>query len=181
MKKSIRNYYVLTGGPGTGKTSLLTLLAEKGFPCIPEVAREIIKEQVLNRGSALPWADKEAYANRMWSESLCSYKLTLQRFENEVVFFDRGLLDRICYMEMEDIKISQEIQDDLSSALYKKVFILPPWEEIYVTDSERKQSWAEALETFESMKKVYEKYGYETIEVPKLSIAERVQFIERNL
>src|SRR5690606_15914480 len=101
---------------------------------IPEVAREIIKEQVLNRGSALPWADKEAYANRMWSESLCSYKLTVQRFENEVVFFDRGLLDSICYMEMEDIKISQEIQDDLSSALYKKVFILPPSEEVYVTD-----------------------------------------------
>src|SRR5690606_12657530 len=87
----------------------------------------------------------------------------------------------IGYMEMENIKISQEIQDYLSTALYKKIFILPPWEDIYVTDAERKQTWQEALETFESMKNDYEKYGYEVIEVRRLTLAERVQFIEKNI
>lgn len=181
MKNSTRNFYVLTGGPGTGKTSLLKLLEEKGIPCIPEVAREIIKDQIIKRGSALPWADKDAYAQLMWAESLRSYELTKQSYETEMVFFDRGLLDSIGYMEMENIKISQEIQDFLSTALYKKIFILPPWEDIYVTDAERKQTWQEALETFESMKNVYEKYGYEVIEVPRLTLAERVQFIEKNI
>ena len=65
MDISTKNYYVLTGGPGTGKTSLINGLSEKGYCCIPEVAREIIKKQVNNRGSALPWADKNGYAKLM--------------------------------------------------------------------------------------------------------------------
>ncbi len=100
MDISTKNYYVLTGGPGTGKTSLINGLSEKGYRCIPEVAREIIKNQVSNRGSALPWADKNGYAKLMWTESVNAYEQTLINHESDRVFFDRGLLDTICYMEM---------------------------------------------------------------------------------
>ncbi|WP_347219147.1 AAA family ATPase, partial [Chryseobacterium sp.] len=147
MDKSTKNYYVLTGGPGTGKTSLINGLSEKGYRCIPEVAREIIKNQVNNRGSALPWADKTGYAKLMWSESLNAYEQTLKNHESNPVFFDRGLLDTICYMEMEDIPVTDDLKSYLSSTIYKKVFILPAWEDIYITDTERKQSWEEALRT----------------------------------
>jgi predicted ATPase len=39
-------FYVLTGGPGAGKTTLLNQLEEMGYMCVPEVAREIIREQM---------------------------------------------------------------------------------------------------------------------------------------
>ncbi|GGE28644.1 AAA family ATPase [Sphingobacterium cellulitidis] len=181
MDISTKNYYVLTGGPGTGKTSLINGLSEKGYCCIPEVAREIIKKQVNNRGSALPWADKNGYAKLMWSESVNAYEQTLINHESDRVFFDRGLLDTICYMEMEDIPVTDDLKSYLNRPIYKKVFILPAWEDIYITDAERKQSWDEALKTEEAMRMVYSKYGYEVIEIPKIDIPGRLKFIEENL
>lgn len=54
MVEFSRSYYVLTGGPGTGKTTLLNELGQQGYITVPEVARDIIKHQVLNKGTALP-------------------------------------------------------------------------------------------------------------------------------
>ena len=49
--------YVITGGPGTGKTSLIEELKTVGYQTVKEVARDIIKEQQLQGGNALPWKD----------------------------------------------------------------------------------------------------------------------------
>lgn len=40
------NYYILTGGPGSGKTTVLNLLADMGYLTMKESAREIIQRQV---------------------------------------------------------------------------------------------------------------------------------------
>jgi predicted ATPase len=47
------NFFVLTGGPGVGKTTLLGELEKKKFKCVPEVAREIIKEQMKIEGEGI--------------------------------------------------------------------------------------------------------------------------------
>ena len=94
------------------------------------------------------------------------------------IFFDRGILDSICYMKMENIPISKEKNEISKKYTYnKKVFILPPWKEIYKTDDERKQSWDEAQSTFTKMKEIYSEYGYKVIEIPKIKIRERVDFL----
>ena len=58
------NFFVITGGPGVGKTTLLEALAKQGFPYVPEVAREIIREQASRNGDALPWANIPAFPLR---------------------------------------------------------------------------------------------------------------------
>lgn len=47
------NFYIFTGGPGAGKTTVLNELAKHNYGCIPEVARAIIKEQHATGGNAL--------------------------------------------------------------------------------------------------------------------------------
>ena len=42
---------VLIGGPGTGKTSVLNALIQKGFFCMPEVSREVTLESKRRNGS----------------------------------------------------------------------------------------------------------------------------------
>src|SRR5690554_1815606 len=59
--KENNNFYVLTGGPGVGKTTLLEELERRNYEIVPEIARELIKEQQKTNGQALPWKDKELY------------------------------------------------------------------------------------------------------------------------
>ena len=58
-----------------------------------------------------------------------------------------------------------------------RVFLLPPWEEIYTSDAERYESFEEATKIHAYLVDTYTKYGYDLHEVPKTSVAERFQFI----
>ena len=49
--------------------------------------------------------------------------------------------------------------------------------EIYRTDQERRQSFAEAKQTFELMAEVYGECGYEIVELPEVAPTARAQFI----
>lgn len=171
------NCYVITGGPGVGKTTLLNELSKYNFKIVPEDAREIIKQEIENDGDGLPWKDKEHYTYLMLDKAFESYK-SVHHNEIETYFFDRGILDAICYADMIGLKIPNDIEKKVRNSLYnKKVFILPPWKEIYHTDSERKQDWEEAVLTFEKMKETYLNYEYKIIEVPKDTIEKRVAFV----
>ncbi len=176
------NLFVITGGPGVGKTTLIRELSNAGFTVVEEDARKIIQAQMLADGDALPWKNKALYAKLMLEASVRSYQSIKDKQPSKPVFFDRGILDAICYMNMENIPIPSAMKAmGLAHPYAPKVFILPPWKEIYQTDNERKQTWEEAGFTFEKMKETYLDYGYEVIEVPKTDVKTRRRFIESYL
>lgn len=181
MKLRKDNCYVITGGPGVGKTTLINELAKQNLKIVPENAREIIKQEIDNNGDGLPWKNKAHYAYLMLEAASESYN-TVPNNDSEIYFFDRGILDTICYADMIGLGVSNEMHNLGKNSLYnKKVFILPPWKEIYQTDSERKQTWEEAILTFTKMKETYLKYGYKLIEVPQDTVQNRVDFILNNI
>jgi predicted ATPase len=59
----------------------------------------------------------------------------------------------------------------------RTVFVMPPWREIYRNDGERKQDFAEAIASHDLAVATYREFGYEPVEVPRASIAERAVFI----
>ena len=63
----------------------------------------------------------------------------------------------------------------------RTVFVAPPWRAIYVTDKERKQSFAEAIKTYDLMVRVYEELGYRNVELPQCTAEERADFVLQNL
>jgi predicted ATPase len=73
------------------------------------------------------------------------------------------------------------VRDAQCRMYHKTVFITPPWEQIYRGDEERRQSFGEAVETFNIMKTVYNRFGYDTVELPKIPVIERAAFITENL
>lgn len=85
------HFFVVTGGPGAGKTSLITELARRGFHTIPESGRVIIRDEIASGGDALPWADRMAYAERMLEHDLRAYSAA-QSLSGPVIF-DRGIPD----------------------------------------------------------------------------------------
>lgn len=170
------NLFIISGGPGAGKTTTLIELKRLGFQYAPEVARLIIQQQVESRGNALPWADRLAYIELILERSIESFKEHTPAAQP--MFADRGIPDTLCYARLVGLPETRSIEIACRRYRYaSRVFLAPPWEEIYTTDQERKQDFAEALRTYDPMVDVYQELGYETIELPKSSPRERAEFI----
>lgn len=161
---------------GSGKTTLLEELQRRGFQCAPEVARQIIQEQVQTGGTALPWKDREAYTWLMLQRSIESYESLTTA--NAPVFLDRGIPDSLCYARLIGLADETALQDACRRYRYASVvFLTPPWAEIYSTDNERKQDFDEAQQTYRQMADVYRECGYQLLEVPKATPSVRAQFV----
>jgi len=173
MKK---NFYIITGGPGVGKTTLIEELEKRGYNIVPEVAREIIKDQMATDGDALPWKDTHKYSKLMLSYSMRDF-IYLSKVE-DLYFFDRGIPDTYGYEILMKFDTNVELMKALEEYKYNiTAFILPPWKEIYETDGERKQDFQTAIETYNIMKVAYKNAGYDLIEVPLLPVEERADFV----
>jgi predicted ATPase len=168
--------FVITGGPGSGKTTLLLELEQRGFRCSHEVARQIIQEQIAANGDALPWANTLRYTELMLARSITAYRENTPA--SEIVFMDRGIPDVACYARLIGLALFDDLKTACEIYRYNKiVFLAPPWNEIYATDSERKQTHAEAVATYEKMAEVYREYGYRPIDLPKTSPLQRAEFV----
>jgi predicted ATPase len=167
---------VISGGPGAGKTTLLLELERRGFRCAAEVARQIIQELVRDGGDALPWGDRERYCRLMLERSIASYRE--HAGAAGTTFFDRGIPDALCYVRLARLSLEDEVLAACRRYRYAtEVFLAPPWEEIYVTDAERWQSFDEAVRTYEVMVEAYRDCGYEVVEILRISAERRADFV----
>jgi predicted ATPase len=168
--------YVITGGPGSGKSTLIEALAEQGMCTMPESGRAIIQDQVAIGGEALPWSDRRAFAELMLASEMRLYRAAL-RLSGPVIF-DRGVPDVLGYLRLGGLPVPSHVDRAAQIFRYhRRVFIAPPWPEIYASDAERKQSFEEAQTTYEVLTETYSALGYILIPLPLASIQERVRFV----
>lgn len=167
--------YIITGAPGTGKTSIINCLKKQGFSCSDEISREIITEQIANGGDTVPWKNLERFSERVATMRTIQYESVKA---NKIHFFDRGIIDVIAYMKIDKLDINKNLIDSCKKNKYANiVFYTPIWEEIYITDSERKEDIIRAIEIEKTLIYFYKLFGYKLVEIPKSSIEERVDFI----
>lgn len=171
---------VITGGPGSGKTSLVEALAAAGHATSPEAGRAIIRRQQTIQGDCLPWRDRVLFAELMLDRDLEAHATFATAAAP--VFFDRGIPDVAGYLTLCGLPVPPHIERAARAHRYQQtVFIAPVWPEIFAPDAERRQDLNEARRTFDAMAGVYPRFGYELIELPKASIPERVAFILKRI
>ena len=166
-------FFVISGCSGGGKSTLVAALAARGYATIEEPGRRIVRAEVAGDGQALPWRNLAAFADRAIALAKSDHQAA-QTLEGPV-FFDRSLIDAIAALEHAT---GSSAADQVGGFRYNsKVFLAPPWPEIYVSDSERAHDFAQAVTEYARLSAIYPRMGYTVIHLPKLAIAQRVNFI----
>lgn len=178
---------VITGGPSTGKTSLINALEKNGYCCFHEVIR-LMTHEAKEKGDLtnLETNPIATVTNPMaFNQKICSARLAqyreAEKTDTAITFFDRGIPDVLGYMNYFKQHPTDELMAIAENNRYDFIFLLPIWKEIYVLDQERFESYEEALQIHEYLKNTYTSLGYDVIEVPKNSIENRIQFILNQL
>ncbi len=176
MQTDSDRFFVLTGGPGSGKTTLIEALRSAGFAISVEAGRGIIRDQSAIGGPALPWHDPALFAELMLSWELRSYQSALDH--KGPVFFDRGVPDTLGYLELGGLPVPGHAKVAADRFRYNpRVFIAPPWPDIFAQDEERKQTLEEAERTYHALAGVYTELGYELVPLPLAPIGKRLEFV----
>jgi len=167
---------VITGGPSSGKTTLIHFLQEQGFQCIQEISRSITLEAQKEGIDQLFLTDPLLFSQKLLDGRLQQFKNTTH-FKKTVLFYDRGLPDVTAYMDFTECDYPDSFFKICNNNRYDMVFLLPPWKDIYEQDNERYESFEEAKIIYRYLLKGYQEYGYEVIEVPTGSLEYRMEFI----
>lgn len=168
---------IISGGPGSGKTTLIDALHARGHACRAEVSRQLIREQHACGGALLPWRDLPGFAAE------CERRMRAQLGETGVrglVFFDRGLPDIVAYLHHAGLPPPSGLFDE-ARAYTPLVFLAPPWPAIFTQDPERPQTYLDAVALHAELERAYRDCGFEIVPLPRADVATRVAFVERKL
>ncbi|HOD10683.1 MAG TPA: ATP-binding protein [Flavobacterium sp.] len=171
---------VITGGPGTGKTTIIDGLIEQGYSCFPEISRQITLE-AKKQGIEQLFLEKPLLFSELLLEGRKKQYQSALQDQAEIVFLDRGIPDILAYMHYIGDSYPAFFDQACHEHQYSKIFVLPPWEEIYESDEARYENFEQATLLFDHLKETYQNYNYQLIEVPTGTVEERIQFIINQL
>lgn len=178
---------VITGGPGTGKTSVINELKNRGYYCFEEIIRTLTTEAKKESNASLHISNPIAFVNDPYHFNTRLLNGRVEQFvqskvlNHEKSFFDRGIPDVLAYMDFFDQPYDDVFIDACTIHKYTHIFILPPWEDIYTSDNERFETFDEAVKIHDCLVKIYDQLGYDINNVPFGSISERTNFIIENI
>jgi predicted ATPase len=170
----MNRFVVISGCSGGGKSTLLAELAARGHAVVEEPGRRIVKGELEGSGAALPWADLAAFARRAIDMAIADRALAAAN--DGWTFFDRGLIDAATALEQAAGETAAA-RLNASHPYHARVFMTPPWPEIYIGDAERRHSLDAAVAEYDRLTAAYPALGYEVIPLPKVPVGERADFV----
>lgn len=159
---------VITGGPSVGKTTIVSGVAERGFPIVHEFATEIIKEGIL-----LPWVDRCSFQNEVLRRQ-CAAEKELDGVDGPV-FLDRGLFDGEAYYIYDKLEIPERFSQ-LDASKYSLAFLVELLPFFDKTDV-RRENLEFTKEISVILENCYTSRGVEVVRVPAMPPTERVDFV----
>lgn len=171
---------VVTGGPGTGKSTLINNLIKRGYKCLEEISRQVILE-AKKEGIDQLFLTQPLRFSELLLEGRQNQFISAASYTNDTVFFDRGIPDILAYMDYSGDTYPEHFVKVCKQSEYDQVFILNPWEAIYTSDNERYESFDQAIKIHEHLVNTYQSFNYTLIDVPFDTVENRTDFILKTL
>ena len=170
------NWCVITGASCSGKTTLVKLLANKGFQTVPEAGREFFERESAKGRTIEGIREDQATFTRQVYDIMVEHESKLRA--TELNFLDRALPDGFAFYRLAGLN-PNEILPDCFQHRYASVFLLNrlPYQKdgIRVADDDT----AAYLESWTL--RDYDALGYKVIRVPVLSPEERLELVLERL
>ena len=93
---------VISGGPGSGKTTLINLLRDRGYTCFSEFSRVLINSAQKKGEMNIFKSQPDFFSEEVWKGRKQQYKksqLSEGKNQNSFILFDRGLHDVVAYLD----------------------------------------------------------------------------------
>lgn len=171
------NWYVITGGPSSGKTTTVNLLRDRGYKTTIEHARHYIDTQRAKGRTVEEMRSNQREFQLAVLEMQIAQEDSLS--PGEMVFLDRAVPDALAYYRFLNLEPDPILLDALRKVSYKKVFILDmlPMQHDYARQEDAKQQ----KRIDELLTEVYNALPSPVLRVPVLPPDQRVDFILDNL
>ncbi|MAL25734.1 MAG: AAA family ATPase [Qipengyuania citrea] len=173
----MNRFVIISGCSGGGKSTLLSELDRRGHGVVEEPGRRIVAEELAGTGDALPWVDTAAFARRAIAMSLRDREEAAKR--RGWIFFDRGLIDAAAALEYATR--TPVVVNYAAERFFRRVFITPPWREIYVNDADRRHTFQDAVAEYERLLTAFATLDYTVDVLPKIGVAERADIVLEHL
>jgi predicted ATPase len=171
------SWYVITGGPSSGKTTTVNLLKDRGYKTTIEHARHYIDTQKITGKTV-----EEIRANQIvFQRGVLDMQIAQEKelSPDETVFLDRAAPDALAYYHFLNLPKDAMLYEALHAYLYKKVYVLDPLP--LVQDYARTEDGAAQHAIHQLLIEAYESLGYPVIHVPILPPEDRVDFILKHV
>lgn len=159
---------VISGGPGSGKTTLVNLLRDKGYNCFDEYSRILIQSAQKKGENNIFKSQPLYFSEEVWKgrkEQYNKSRQSLGKAQKPYVFFDRGLHDVVAYLKCIGTSYDSK-KFDLSNFTYDMALLVPPWKVIHIKDNERKEDFEEVENLYFYIKNTYQKNNIPIVEIP---------------
>ena len=174
---------VISGGPGSGKTTVIEILKKMGYFCYDELSRSIIKEGKSKGLENYFLSHPKAFSEAIFEGRKKHFEQAdqIDRIEkNPYIFFDRGIHDVFAYLDALGESDTLWKKKVLAYS-YDLVFLLPPWEAIYTQDEERMENYEQAAYFYTYIESIYKETNIPILIIPEGSPSERTAFIIKHL
>ncbi|TDD58884.1 ATPase [Actinomadura rubrisoli] len=174
--------FILTGTPGSGKTSVLRALADRGYDVVDEAATAVIT-QAQERGEAEPWSqasfiDEVVGLQRQRQTRASSTATGIQVYDRSPicthalsVYLQRPIL---AALSLELNRIAHEQIYERQVFFVRNLGFCEP-------TAARRISFKDSLDFERIHEESYRNFGYELVDIPAGKLIDRVDMVENSI
>lgn len=169
--ENMTKMYVLTGGSGSGKSSILLHLEMMGEYVLREAAEDYIRLRQA-QGQKQPWTEED-FQDKILDLQLLRKKRIPEDIER--VWSDREVPDGMAYAK-PGTKTYERLKEESQKQSYEKIFLIEPLA-IMDTNGVRRENLDEAIMLGNKLEAIYKEIGCEPIRIPAGPLEQRVKAI----